>query len=104
MIARLWSARSTPQSWPHYKEHFTNNVLPELRTIDGFVSAKLLTHQVADAVEILVITFWRSFDSIDAFAGPDRDTAVVADSAAALLTTYDRRVRHYEVAVSDGHT
>jgi heme-degrading monooxygenase HmoA len=51
-----------------------------------------------------VTTVWQSLQAIDAFAGSDRETAVVASDAAALLTDYDRRVRHYEVAQMDGLT
>jgi heme-degrading monooxygenase HmoA len=47
-----------------------------------------------------VTTYWQSFAAIDAFAGSDRESAVVADEAAALLTDFDHRVRHYEVAIS----
>ena len=50
-----------------------------------------------DGVEVLVITYWDSLDSIRSFAGNDIETAVVADKAAALLNDCDRRVRHYEV-------
>jgi hypothetical protein len=49
-----------------------------------------------------VTTVWQSLEAIDAFASPDRETAVVASEARALLTDYDRRVRHYEVAQMDG--
>jgi len=101
MIARLWSARTTPQNWPVYKEHFTNNVLPELRSIDGYVSVNLLIRRVESMIEITVITFWRSFEAIDAFAKPDREASVVAPIAAALLLDFDRRVRHYDLAVTD---
>ena len=47
------------------------------------------------------MTVWQSLSAIDAFAGPDREAAVVAPEAAALLTDYDRRVRHFEVATTD---
>jgi hypothetical protein len=61
----------------------------------------LLERPVAGAVEVLVITFWQSVDAIRGFAGDDLEGAVVAEAAAALLTQFDRRVRHYEVAVND---
>jgi len=54
-----------------------------------------------NALEILVITVWQSISAIDAFAGPDREAAVVAPEAATLLTDYDRRVRHFEIARTD---
>jgi heme-degrading monooxygenase HmoA len=101
MIARLWSAQTTPAQAPAYVEHLRSQVLPAARTVDGYVSAMLLKRPVADAVEVLVITFWQSVDAIRGFAGDDLEGAVVAEEAAALLTQFDRRVRHYEVAVQD---
>ncbi len=76
-------------------------MLPTVRTVDGYAGAMLLEQATPNAVEIIVITFWRSVDSIRGFAGADLAGAVVADEAAALLTQFDRRVRHYEVVVKD---
>ncbi|HXN24548.1 MAG TPA: hypothetical protein VOA41_17570 [Candidatus Dormibacteraeota bacterium] len=102
MIARLWFART---NYPHvhtYLNHFSNEVLPKLRAVDGYISSTVLTRPTEGEVEILVTTIWRSFEAIDGFSGPDREGAVVARDAAALLTGYDRRVRHFEFAVTDG--
>ncbi|MGC1414534.1 MAG: antibiotic biosynthesis monooxygenase [Candidatus Acidiferrum sp.] len=104
MIARLWSARTTSAQSTFYLEHFWQVVVPMLRKHDGYLSASVLVRPHRDSVEILVVTVWKSFEAIDAFAGADRETAVVASEAATLLTDYDRRVRHYEVAQMDGHT
>jgi heme-degrading monooxygenase HmoA len=83
MIARFWSAQT------------------QLQGLDGFLGATVCTRSAPDAVEILVTTYWASLAAIDAFAGADREAAVVAAEAAALLTSFDKRVRHYEVAVAD---
>jgi heme-degrading monooxygenase HmoA len=72
-----------------------------LRRVDGYAGAMLLERETSDGVEIIVLTLWRSLDSIRAFAGADLDGAVVADEAAALLTQFDRRVRHYDLVVKD---
>ena len=101
MIARVWSAQSTPAQAPAYVEHLRSQVLPTVRSVDGYVGAMLLEQAIPNAVEIVVITFWRSVESIRGFAGADLAEAVVADEAAALLTQFDRRVRHYEVVVKD---
>ena len=101
MIARLWSARTTPQNWLAYERHFVENVIPELRAVNGYVASNLLKRNVSDEVNITVITFWQSLEAIDAFAGADREAAVVAPNAAALLTSFDRRVQHYELAFAD---
>jgi hypothetical protein len=47
--------------------------------------------------EIVVTTFWKSMQAIDAFAGADREEAVVATEAVAILQSFDTRVRHYTV-------
>jgi heme-degrading monooxygenase HmoA len=102
MIARVWSAQATPAQAPDYAEHLRASVLPALRSVDGYAGGMLLQRAVPGAVEIQVVTFWRSVEAVRGFAGDDPEAAVVADEAAALLTQFDRRVRHYEVAVRDG--
>ncbi len=101
MIARLWSARATPAQAPAYVEHLRTQVLPAVRGVDGYAGAQLLKRAGTDEVEILVVTWWRSLEAIRGFAGDDLEGAVVADEAAALLTDFDRRVRHYELVVRD---
>jgi heme-degrading monooxygenase HmoA len=102
MIARLWSARTTTAKSAQYLQHFWQVVSPSLRKVQGYLSASVLVRSHRDSVEILVMTVWQSYQAIDAFAGPGRDNAVVDNDAAALLTDYDRRVRHYEIAQVDG--
>jgi heme-degrading monooxygenase HmoA len=97
VIARYWSARTSQANAPEYANHLTQAVLPELKKISGYKSGTLLQREVSAGIEVVVITYWDSLASIRAFAGDDLETAVVADKAAALLTEYDRRVRHYEV-------
>jgi heme-degrading monooxygenase HmoA len=101
MIARIWSARTTTVQAPAYVEHVRTQVLPAIRKVDGYGGALLLERAAPDAVEIIVLTFWRSLDAIRGFAGADLEGAVVAEEAAALLTEFDRRVRHYEVVAHD---
>jgi hypothetical protein len=61
----------------------------------------LFERAIPGAIEVVVITFWKSVEAILGFAGADLEAAVVADEAAALLTQFDRRVRHYELALRD---
>jgi len=102
MIVRMWSARTSKSQSKIYQQHFVDAVLPALRNFDGYSSSRVLTRPRNDEIEILVLTVWNSFAAIDAFAGADREAAVVAPEAAALLTDYDRRVRHFEVSLADG--
>ena len=101
MIARIWSAQTTPAHAPAYATHLQHHVLPELRGLDGYAGTVLLQRAAPQGVEVLVITWWRSLAAIRAFAGADLERAVVADEARAVLKKFDRRVRHYEVVVED---
>jgi len=100
-IVRHWSARTSESQLPKYLDHFSKHVLPELRRVNGYLGATVSVRHVGSEVEILVVTSWRSLESIRNFAGSDVEAAVVAPEAAALLTNFDRRVRHYEIALSD---
>jgi heme-degrading monooxygenase HmoA len=100
-ILRRWSARTTEAQLPKYLDHFSKNVLPELRRVPGYLGATVSLRRAQGEVEILVETNWHSLESIRNFAGPDLEAAVVAPEAAAFLTTFDRRVTHSEIAIAD---
>ena len=101
MIARIWTAKTTRAQAPAYAAYVRTHVFGTLRAIDGYERALLLQRNLGDEAEIQVITFWRSLDAIRAFAGDDIETAVVTDTAAVLLTGFDRRARHFEVVLED---
>ncbi|MBA2683919.1 MAG: antibiotic biosynthesis monooxygenase [Gemmatimonadaceae bacterium] len=97
MIARTWSARTTPALEPAYIEFFTRTVLPELTDIDGFVDVMLMRQERDGEILILVTTKWTSRDAIRGFAGDQIDRAVVEPQAAAVLTSFDERAQHWEI-------
>ena len=104
MVVRFWSARSTAVLFPDYLRHFREHVLPHLRSIDGFLEARVITQSDGVVVRFIVETLWSSFAAIDRFAGSDREAAVVALGALDLLTSYDRRVQHYTVDLHESHS
>lgn len=101
MIARIWTAQTTRAQAPAYAEYLRTHVLPGLQDLDGYQRTMLLERAAGAVVELQVITFWRSLDAIRAFSGPDVEAAVVTDQAAALLTDFDRRARHFTVVLRD---
>ncbi len=101
MIGRVWKARATPANAEKYRRHFEVHVLPALRGTEGYAGGTLLFRGVGEDVEITVITRWRSFEAIHAFAGDDCERAVVAEEALPLLHEWDRRVSHHEVALHE---
>jgi len=101
MVVRFWSARTTQVWFPEYLRHFQEHVLPRLRQVQGYLEARVLTQSDGVVVQFIVETLWNSLEAVDRFAGPDREQAVVDDEALHLLTSYDRRVRHYHVEMRE---
>jgi heme-degrading monooxygenase HmoA len=101
MVERVWSARATRGGAAAYREYFERVVMPELAAVDGYRGVCLLQRELPDgnAIEIIVVTRWASLAAIRGFAGDDIGRAIVHDEAAALLTDYDRTVRHFEVVL-----
>jgi heme-degrading monooxygenase HmoA len=97
MIVRTWRGRALESNSRSYVDHFTQNVLPELRAINGFLGASLLRQKRSSDVEFLVLTRWASTDAIRAFAGNDFRKAVVEPQGAAALVSFDPTVEHFEV-------
>ncbi len=100
MIARRWRAWADGRDdMDAYVAHFEGTVRPKLEASDGFVDAML--ERIEDnggRTEIVVVTRWNSMDAVRAFAGDDVDAAVVEAEARAVLTDFDARVRHIELA------
>jgi len=103
MVVRFWSARTTQVRFPDYLRHFNERVLPSLRAVEGFLEARVISQSDGVVVQFIAETLWSSMEAIDRFAGPDREAAVIAHEALDLLTSYDRRVRHYIVDLSEDH-
>ena len=97
MIARIWKCIASPENVPHYIEHFEQSVFPELTQLAGFQKATILQQNLADDVELTVITFWDSMDAVRRFAGDNAKVAVVAPAAEAVLRSFDKSVTHCEV-------
>lgn len=100
MIARTWRGRATTANAPAYARHFTENVLPELKSLPGNRGAYLLRSEANGTVEFTAVTLWESRESIKAFAGADISKAHVEPQARAVLSDFDAHAEHYEVVVS----
>jgi heme-degrading monooxygenase HmoA len=97
MIIREWRGRAMLFRSDAYPKHFRDIVVPELRSLSGFLGAHLSQRQIGDQVEFLVLTRWQSMEAIGAFAGSSVDRAVVEPGAIAALIDFDDTVQHYIV-------
>lgn len=97
MISRQWRGVARADSEAAYQEHLHADTFPAIRKIEGFVDATILKRPVANGVEFLVVTRWKTMDAIAKFAGDDPEIAVVPKKVRELMLEYDSRVRHYEI-------
>jgi heme-degrading monooxygenase HmoA len=97
MIARHWRGVAKREFADAYVEHLHSETFPQLVQLAGFHDASLLRRDVEQGVEFLVVTVWKSLESIRSFAGNDAESAVVPVKVQQMMVEYDRRARHYEV-------
>ena len=98
-IVRSWSARATPAGAEAYLAHFEHRVLPALRRRPGHRGALVLRRPLGDQVQVTVLTLWTSMAAVREFAGADEAVAVVEPEARAVLTAFDARAEHFELAL-----
>ena len=62
-----------------------------------------MSRETQKGIEINVIAFWQSIESIVKFTGKEITRAVVARDAERVLLSYDREATHCEVAAFNGN-
>jgi heme-degrading monooxygenase HmoA len=99
MIARIWHGRAPRATADDYQRHYESEVSGHLRGVTGFRGARLLRQDAGDEVTFTSIVFFTSIDAVRGFAGEDFEQAVVEETARRVLSRWDERVSHHEVAV-----
>lgn len=100
MIGRFWRGWTTRENADAYETLLRTKVLPGIHRVDGYRGAYLMRRDVKEGVEFATLTFFESMDAVRAFAGEDYEVAVVPAEARRLLSRFDERSVHYEVAVA----
>ncbi|MGH8649705.1 MAG: hypothetical protein ACREUP_10430 [Burkholderiales bacterium] len=98
MIARFWRGWTTPENAAPYKKILRIRILPGIHRVNGYRGAYLLRRDFEKEVEFATLAFFDSLEAIRAFAGPDYQTAVVPPEARKLLSRFDQKSLHYEMA------
>lgn len=97
MIVRTWRGKAAKGKEGAYADHFRNKLMPELKSISGFIGATLLREDRDRDSEFLVLTRWDSLEAVRAFAGQALEHAVMDPEAIAALLSYDPEVQHYAI-------
>jgi heme-degrading monooxygenase HmoA len=99
VIARIWQGWAPAATADDYRRHYEDDVAVNLRGVDGFLGARLLSRVDGNEVMFTSITYFADMDAISAFAGEDPERAVLEDAARRALSRWDDRVSHHEVVV-----
>jgi heme-degrading monooxygenase HmoA len=102
MIARIWQGHTKPGMGKAYSAYLEQTGLKEYRATEGFRNVLVLTREIGDVTEYVLITLWDNMEAVRRFAGPEPERAVYYPEDDRFfpkeeLTPY---VRHFEVADS----
>ncbi len=69
------------------------------RATPGNQGSMILTQELGDEAEFLVLSLWDSLDAVRAFAGERPEVAIYYPNDERFLLELEPEVRHYEVPV-----
>ena len=102
MIARIWHGYTKPEHAEAYEKMLKPELLPGLSKVKGFKGSYLLKKASEAEVEFVTIMLWESIDDIRSVGGPNYEIAIVPENRRELLTRFDERATHYEIASTYG--
>ena len=97
MIARHWRGWTAVQDADAYESLLKDRVLPSLRHIEGYKGGYILRNDGPQEVELVVVNFFDSLESVMRFAGRDYSIPVFEPDARRLLRKIEPVAMHYEV-------
>jgi heme-degrading monooxygenase HmoA len=95
----MWRGWARSDQADRYEQHYRAEVVATLGQVPGFRGARLLRRRLGEETEFVSLTLFDDLEAVRGFAGPDYETAVVAEAARKVLIRFDERVSHYETAV-----
>lgn len=97
MIERHWKGIAKTNKADDYLRHLEEETFPQLKKINGFISASIVKRTVTGGVEFLVVTTWNSLEAVKEFAGNHVDMAVVPAVVQEMMIDFDKHALHYDV-------
>lgn len=101
MIAREWKCLCPMEKRDAFLHHLYATGVSETSGLPDFLGYHILTRETDGMVEVTLVTYWESLDSVALFAGGDIDRAVLYPGDEVFEIIPETVVRHYEVVGSD---
>jgi hypothetical protein len=98
MIARTWRGWAPRATADDYQRHYESEVAGHLQAVDGFRGARLLRQTDGEEVMFTSMVFFTDIESVRGFAGENYEVAVLGEPARKVLSRWDERVEHHDVA------
>jgi heme-degrading monooxygenase HmoA len=97
MIARLWHGAVPEIQADAYYQYLLCTGLADYRRTPGNQGVTVLRRVQDGVAHFQLLTFWESYEAIQAFAGPAPEQARYYPEDAAFLLELEPHVTHYEV-------
>ncbi len=99
MIARIWQARTRPGMGKAYLSYLEQTGIKEYKATPGNKDVLVLTREIGDATEYVLITLWEDMEAVRRFAGAEPERAVYYPEDDRYFAKEECKpyVLHYEV-------
>jgi hypothetical protein len=97
-IARIWFGKLPASRGEEYVKYVEETGVRELRATNGNRGVLVLTRVEGEVMEISVISFWDSRESIERFAGENISKARYYPKDANFLFSLEPELQHYDIA------
>jgi heme-degrading monooxygenase HmoA len=97
MYAREWKARCPKSMKNGFIDYLYETGIKDTAATLGFKGAQILSRTVGNQIEVTLISYWESLESITAFAGENISEAKLYPEDFKYELEPDNFVNHYEV-------
>ncbi len=101
MITRMWRGETPTVKADAYLTYLKLTGLADYANVPGNRGVTVLTRQLGDRTEFLIVTTWDSWEAIRQFAGDDPEIARYYPEDDDYLLSRNEHVEHYETAFAD---
>ena len=100
LIARIWRGATPIEKADAYLEFLKKQAVPDYRAIRGNQGVTILQSTEGGEARFLILTFWKSREAIETFAGPRIEIPKYYPEDTDFLLGFEERVEHYEVCAA----